>query len=510
MIPLVTATEMQRLDRITIDELGLPALVLMETAGRAVADLAEEVAAEDGAPVLALAGAGNNGGDAVVAARHLANRGFDVRIALCADRAKASPELGHQLAIAEKLGLELIMVDDAADVEALLEEAALVIDGLFGTGLTRPIEGFLAEVIEAVNRAGVAVVSIDLPSGVHADTGAALGTAIHAGHTLALGALKLGHLLHPGRALAGETRLVDIGIPYALFERFAPRAWLVDETVLEEVFAPRAPDGHKGTYGHLLVVAGTPERPGSALLAARAALRTGAGLVTLGSDRETIRRLAPALNELMGADLGEGQPDAGLVLAALERKSALVIGMSLDGQGASRASIRQVLEHAPVPVVADAGALDALGPDPGWLQDRTHPTVLTPHPGEMARLCGLDTRAVQADRPAAARALAAKTGAVVVLKGASTVIAEPDGTLSIVAAGNPGMATGGTGDVLSGVIGALLAQGHPAALAARAGVLLHGRAGDLARARHGEAQLVASDLIDALAQAAVVSGEDEG
>lgn len=487
---------MQRLDRMAIDEVGIPSMVLMETAGRAVADAAEARADELDGSVLVLAGLGNNGGDAVVVARHLHNRGVDVELVLLGDPSRASPDLVRQLAIAAKLELhpQVILSEDAAELAPLLARHPIIVDGLFGTGLTRAIEGRWARAIELVNASPGHVIAIDIPSGIDADTGGILGVGILAAETITFGLPKLGHLLHPGRAHAGVTRVVDIGIPFRLLGQVVPRAWLLDDQILADAFPPRAPDDHKGRFGHLLVIAGSPDRPGSALLAARAALRVGTGLVTLASDDETVRRAAPALDELMGLSLGP-TIDAAHALPAISSRDALVIGMSLTAEGEVRDALREIIAQAEVPIVADAGALDALAPDLLPLSTRRRPAVLTPHPGEMARLIASDSKSVQRDRVGVARDVAAKSGAIVVLKGASTLIAEPDGTIAVVPTGNPGMASGGMGDVLAGIIGGLLAQGLPAALAARAGAYLHGLAGDRAAAERGMASLVASDLL---------------
>jgi NAD(P)H-hydrate epimerase len=263
-----------------------------------------------------------------------------------------------------------------------------------------------------------------------------------------------------------------------------------------------------GGGGHLeserqAVVAGTPDRPGAALLAARAARRAGAGLVTLASDRETVARVAPVLDELCGLSLGEAMT-VGSIIKALETRTALAIGPSLEPGRALSALVRAVLEEAAVPVVVDAGAVVSLGPDLGWLKGRTYPTVLTPHPGEMGTIVGLSSAAVQRDRLAVARAVSDRSGACVILKGASTVVASPDGSVDIIMAGNAGMATGGSGDVLTGIVGALLARGVDARTAAGAGALVHARAGDRALARIGSTGLVASDLIGTLPE--VIAG----
>lgn len=501
MIPLLTAQQMRELDRIAIEEIGIASAVLMETAGKAVADAIDD--AELDGPILLLAGLGNNGGDAVVAARHLANLGLEVTIAFIGDPSEGSDDLKQQVAIAERLDLEMVTLiedDPTPTLGPLLDAHSVVVDGLFGTGLSREITGAFAKVIDAVNDATHPVISIDIPSGVDADTGQILGRAIEADVTIALAVPKLGHALYPGRAYAGDVHVADIGIPYALLERIEPHCSLVADGILDEALPMRDSNSHKGTYGHLLVVAGVPDCPGAALLTARAALRAGAGLVTLGSDDTTIGRIAGVLDVLMGRSLGPALT-ASAILAALEGKTAFAIGPSLEPTPAFALVLRDVLRASRVPAVVDAGALAALGSDPAWLARRSAPTVLTPHPGEMGRLVGLDAAAVQADRLRVAIDLAAQTKAHVVLKGASTVVADPDGTTWVITRGNAGMATAGMGDVLTGVIGGLLAQGVEAGLAARAGAYLHAIAGDAAAEAGGETRLIASDVLDYIARA---------
>jgi hydroxyethylthiazole kinase-like uncharacterized protein yjeF len=498
MSTVLSRAQMQAMDRIALDLVGIPAPVLMEVAGRAVADAAEELHDDAGAGLLlVLAGVGNNGGDAVVAARHLSERGLPVVLAVLGDEARFSPDLVAQLRMASALGLEAAVLSGEGAAEALSEllaEASVVVDGLLGTGLDRAVEGPLRDAIERVNASPAAVVSVDLPSGLDADTGQVLGAAITAAVTVTFQFAKLGLLQYPGRELAGQIRIADIGIPPSRLEDVEPFAEVIDDDVIAEAFPPREADSHKGTYGHLLVVGGSPARPGAALLAGRAALRAGAGLVTLGADAVTLSRLGPALDELMGLELGERQLDPAAVLAALEGRDALVIGPALAPDAGLGSLLREVLPAARLPVVLDAGALAALGAEPGWLEARPFPTVLTPHPGEMARLLGLDAAAVQRDRVGLARRLAESAGVHVVLKGAGTVVASPDGTVAITTRGNAGMATAGMGDVLAGLTGALLARGLEPGLAAQAGVQLHARAGDLAAAARGPTTLVASDL----------------
>ncbi len=495
MTTILTRAQMQEADRIAIEEVGIPSLVLMEVAGRAVADITEKRAL--GRPVLSLAGTGNNGGDAVVAARHLKERGVDVTLVVLGDEAGASPDMAAQLRMARALGItpEILTGKQATlELASLVERHPVVIDGIFGTGLTRAIEGWRAEAIEIVDASRAEIVAVDVPSGVDADRGAILGIAFHAAATVTFQCPKFGHVLFPGRAHTGELTVVDIGIPPSRLSEVSPFGELIADDVVHQAWPARATDTHKGTYGHLLVVAGAPDRPGSMLLAGRAALRCGTGLVTVASDDETIRRTACAFDELMGRSLG-AKISADSVLAALEGRTALAIGPSLDPDPEL---VRAILSRANVPAIVDAGAVVALGPDPSWLAARTYPTILTPHPGEMARILGSDTGAVQRDRVGVARVLARSTGAHVVLKGASTVVASPDGRVGVSLRGNAGMATGGAGDVLTGIIGALLAQGVEPELAARAGVQAHAWAGDRAAAEVGEARLVASELIRCL------------
>jgi NAD(P)H-hydrate epimerase len=503
---LLTKKQMQAMDRIAIDEIGVGGQVLMEVAGRAVADRTQDLYRACGAPgVLALAGSGNNGGDAVVAARHLHDRGVPTSLVVAGE--KFSADLAHQLRMVEKLGGPRPLIiggpgqseeDAARALEPMLVDGRVVIDGLFGTGLARPITGLYRRLIEVLDAHANPVVAVDIPSGIDADNGQILGVAVRARATVTFQHAKLGHVIFPGRAHTGELVVADIGIPRALIDRVQPSATIVEDQEVDRALPSRAQDGHKGTYGHLLVVAGVPDRPGSSLLASRAALRTGAGLVTLASTVETIRRLAPELVELMGHSAGADRLDAEAVLEALSGKTALAIGPSLPPDAQTRALLEAVLPKADVPVVIDAGALTAIGADVAFLQARKKPTILTPHPGEMARLLGTDTKTVQQDRPEAARMLAHRSRAHVVLKGASTVVASPSGSVGVVLAGNAGMATGGTGDVLTGIIGALLAQGVEGERAARAGAQLHAMAGDLACAERGAERLVASDLIAAV------------
>jgi ADP-dependent NAD(P)H-hydrate dehydratase / NAD(P)H-hydrate epimerase len=479
------AAEMRAVDRRAIDELGIPAAVLMENAGRAVADVVlARVPA--GGRVAVVCGSGNNGGDGFVCARWMREHGVAVSVYLAKGRPAAGGEADLQLQIWERLGGEV------ADAGAEIAAAEVVVDALFGTGMDRGIEGTLAQVVEWMNAAPLRI-AVDIPSGLSADTGRAAGAVVRADVTVTLAFPKVGVVSWPGCETAGEVWLADIGIPRELgagasltFAHAAAMAPLVPRWALGD---------HKGTRGHALVVAGSPGKTGAALLAAEAAVRGGAGLVTLATDAACFEAVQGRVREVMTAVADD-------VSALAAGKRAVVWGPGMPTAPAAGARLRSELARLECPIVLDADGLNHLAADLGAARTAGGPLVLTPHPGEAARLLGRDTAAVQADRVASARELAAIARAVVVLKGARTVVAAPDGSASINVTGNPGLGTGGTGDVLAGLLGALLAQGLTPWDAARLGVYLHGLAGDLAQKEIGTVGMAAGDLLPRLPRAA--------
>ena len=491
MQPVVTAAEMRELDRATMEEIGIPAFTLMETAGRAVADAAVEMLDGGRGPVAVVCGFGNNGGDGFVAARVLRSHGVDAIVYLAATREALKGAAAEHLAVLEKAGGVVLPIATAAELDAVegeIVDAALVIDALFGVGLARPIEGHLANVVHAMVLAP-RVLAVEVPSGLHADTGRALGASVVAERTVTMAALKIALVSAPGFARCGEVDIVDIGIPTQLIAASGIRAGLVDRGDVD-TWLPRSQLlDHKGRRGHALVVGGAPGMRGAGRLAATAALRAGAGLVTLAADGDF-----DAPDSVMTRRL-EGP------LGNLDRFDAVVIGPGLGTGEAARKRVDEVLASG-VPAVLDADALNVLAGELAAIAGAAGPVILTPHPGEAARMLGSTPADVEADRLAATRALAAATRAVVVLKGARTIVC--DGTLgddhcSINPTGGPALATAGSGDVLAGVIGALLAQGVTAADAARAGVYVHGAAGDALAITHGARGIVSSDLPLAIA-----------
>ena len=496
MQPVVTAEEMRALDRATIEDVGIPALTLMETAGRAVAAAAMRMLQRTG-HVAVVCGPGNNGGDGFVVARVLRDHGLDAVAYLAVPRASVKGDAAAHLEILERAGGVVRSIETPAQLAELADTiggAELAVDALFGIGPLRPIEGHLAQVVATINRARQRL-AVDIPSGLDSDTGKVIGVCVDAHRTVVMAAHKIALVSAPGFAQCGVVEIAEIGVPAGVIATAIVHAGLVEESDVRGWLPRLAALDHKGTRGHVVIVGGSPGMRGAGRLAALAALRAGAGLSTLA---------AVGGDDLTAPDSVMTRALAGTLAELLAGKQAVVIGCGLREDDDARAWIAEVLA-AGVPAVVDAGALNLVATDPTALARAAGPVVLTPHPGEAARLLGITAKEVEADRLAAARALAAKTRAVVVLKGARTLVC--DGTLgddhcSINPTGGPALATGGSGDVLAGTIGALLAQGLAAADAARAGVYVHGRAGERLEAVHGRGA-VSGDL--GLAIASVIA-----
>lgn len=505
---LVTSEQMRRLDARTI-ALGTPSIDLMERAGEGVADrIHGRAPAACKRGVLVVAGAGNNGGDGFVIARHLARRGYRVRVALLAAPSKLK---GDAKANFERWRRRRgrVLEFGRSRVSAMrtempgeLSSAGVVVDCVFGTGLGRPVEGPIAEALTAINERAskrgrrATVIAVDLPSGLDGDRGEPLGVAVRADITYTLGATKLGLVLPVARPWVGELELVDIGLAPAAFDEEAPLARGSDCDEIRALLPERGASGHKGSHGHLLVVAGAPGTSGAAVLAGRAALRGGAGLVTVACPPDVQPVVAAAQPELMTAVVDGFSTEAWR--ERLSGKKALTVGPGLGtGRGASQL-VAWLVRNARLPMIVDADGLNVLASRLDLLRSTRAPLILTPHPGEMSRLAGCPVAEVQADRRRVALDMAHRTGAVVVLKGSGTMIAAPDGRLGVNLTGGPILGTAGTGDVLAGLIGSLLAQGVEAFDAARLGAYLHGLAGDRLARRLGEAGLLAGELADEL------------
>jgi NAD(P)H-hydrate epimerase len=501
---------MRGIDDRAIRGLGIPSLVLMENAGVALVDEVTQRLEGRRLRVTIMCGPGNNGGDGMVAARHLSERGHEVVVFLGVPRASFRGDAKVQLRIISRLGMDISVLSSHSSFERAfcrISESDVVLDALFGTGLDRGLTGNWAECVRLINSCSGLIVAVDVPSGLDADKGRQLGECVSADLTVTLGFPKTGLALFPGAQYAGEVVVADIGIPRAIVEEMDIPGELITQEILGSVYGDRWPDTHKGNYGHLLVCAGSAGKLGAGILAARGAVRSGAGLVTLAVPAPALNVVDASTPEVMAAPLPE--TDEGTLslkgINALRRliseRDALAIGPGVSTHPEVAELVRAILEGDGFPAVVDADALNVLGTDLEFLRKRGPSTVLTPHPGEMGRLMGMRTEEIQADRVGSTIECAERSGCTVVLKGAGTVVAQPDGRFFINTTGNPGMATGGTGDVLTGMIGAMLAMGHDTLTSALASVFLHGASGDLASETMTEHALNATDIIDSLGPA---------
>jgi NAD(P)H-hydrate epimerase len=508
---VLNTQQMREADRQTIDDVGIPSVVLMENAGRqAVA--AMEAAFDDlpSSKVGVLCGRGNNGGDGFVVARTLAQRGIEAVVYLLGSVADVRGDARTNLEILGRVGLTVVEVTNAQEWELHFSEVSecdLIVDAIVGTGFHGPLTGLLETVVADVNGLGVPIVSIDLPTGVSADSHEVDGEAIEASMTVTLAAPKLPLILPPADAYGGDLVIADIGIPGSVLDELdGPWLELLTRERMRELVPARASDSHKGDFGRVLVVAGSIGRTGAAHLAAIGALRSGAGLVTIATPRSCVPILAAMAPEYMTEGLEEtaaGTVDFSAVDRVLDMKADVIaIGPGLGQDPSTVAFVHAIVERSGVPLVVDADALNAFSGDPDRLVGRDGVDVIvTPHPGEMARLLSVTIEQVQSDRLEHARDFASSHRCHAVLKGHRTVIAGPEGRSFVNLTGNAGMATGGTGDLLTGMIAAWFAQILDAEGACKLAVYLHGTAGDLAEADEGEAALLPSDIAARLGDA---------
>ena len=517
---LVTGEQMARIDGRAIRG-GIPGAALMESAGRGVTRVLKDLL--DGLPgrrVAILCGKGNNGGDGLVVARLAAASGATVRTFLFATKKEVKGDARLQLDRARLLGLpieEIRSSEDMGKVASALLDAGAAVDALLGTGLRGGVSGPMAEAIGLLQAAACPIVAVDVPSGLDAATGRAEGPCAAARATVTFGQPKLGHFFYPGRTFSGRLHVVDIGLPPAAVEAEPPETYLLAAHGGASLLPVRAPNAHKGDCGRVVFLAASVGLTGAAALAAEAALRAGAGLVTVGIPESLNDILEVKLTEAMTCPLPEVKKARCLALRArgaaqrfLARANCVALGPGLGVHRETVALIQRLLPDIRVPAVLDADALNALAGDTGRLGALSAPAVITPHPGEFSRLTGIDISDVIADPVGVARELARTSGVTVVLKGAPTVVAAPAGPVFVNPSGNAGMATGGAGDVLTGVIAALIGQGLETVQAACLGVYLHGLAGDVSAHTHGQTGLIAGDLVAALpaAEQRIRNGQD--
>ena len=502
---ILTARQMRSIDRRAIRAFGVPEIVLMENAGLQVFAFLRNVYQD--LPVrriLLLCGGGNNGGDAFVVARHLKGRGIPFEPVLFGAREKIRGSAAINLKALERSGVTPREVRTAAQwkrVRPLLDRSDLVVDGILGTGLSRPVEGLLAGVFGEVNAAEADVVAIDIPSGLSGDTAELPGPCISADYTVTFARPKIAHLFPPAEAQCGELHVADIGIPAAAVEAEKVDLGLIESSALVPHLPVRRADSHKGDFGHVLAVAGSRGKGGAARMVALGALRAGCGLLTValpaGLQAGMVSRAMEAMTEPLpetadGTLAAEGLPR---LLELLPGKQVVAVGPGLTAHPETKKLIRDLVGRARVPVVLDADGINAFAGEEGLLSGRARPLVLTPHPGEMGRLLGLPAAEVQARRIPLAREFARRHACWLVLKGYRSLIATPAGQVHVNPTGNPGMATGGSGDVLTGILAGLLAQGIEVEGAVMLAVYLHGLAGDLAAADVGEMPLLARDIL---------------
>jgi hydroxyethylthiazole kinase-like uncharacterized protein yjeF len=508
---VLNTQQMREADRRTIDEIGIPAIVLMENAGRqAVA--AMEAAFDDLATshVGVLCGRGSNGGDGFVIARTLVQRGVETSVFLLGSVAEVRGDARTNLEVLGRIGLTVVEITNAQEWELHFSEISrceLLVDAILGTGFHGQLSGLLETVVADVNGLGVPVIAIDLPTGISADTPEVEGEAIEASMTVTLAAPKVSLILPPADSHSGDLVIADIGIPLPLLDEVdGPYIELLTRERMRELVPARAADSHKGDFGRVLVVAGSLGRSGAAHLAAIGALRSGAGLVTIATPKSCLAIVAAMAPEYMTEGLEEttsGTVDYAALDRVLEFKADVIaVGPGLGQSPGTAAFVHGLLERAGVPIVLDADALNAFSGDPDRLMGRDGvDVVITPHPGEMARLLNISVEAVQHDRLRHATEFAARHHVHVVLKGHRTIIAGPDNRAFINLTGNSGMATGGTGDLLTGMIAAWFGQLLDAEAACKLAVYLHGAAGDLAEADEGDVALVAGDVAARLGDA---------
>ena len=505
---VVTAEEMRIIDRRTIEGYSIPGSVLMERAGLAVASRIKE--AFSPRKVIIIAGSGNNGGDGLVVARNLYNEGWDVKVFLTAKPEDLKGDALLQYRIAVKFGLKIYPINEfLTNYSSLITRHCILVDALLGTGISKKVTGLLSEVISYLNRSNVPIISVDIPSGISSDNGQIMGEAVRADCTVTFGLPKRGHLLYPGAQHSGKLFIEDIGFPKELLISEKLHIELLTKDKVSLLIPKRLRYSHKGNYGHVLIVAGSKGKTGAAIMAAKACLRSGAGLVTLGIPKSLADVFQSRVTEemiLALPDKGDGtlsQRAARVILNFLnERATTLAIGPGIGISSDTKKLMEILIKTSTTPMVIDADGINSLKGERAMFSKLKAPIILTPHPGEMARLLGkqkgvsVKTQDIERNRINVPFSFAKETGTYLVLKGVPTIIAGPDGMAYINSTGNPGMASAGTGDVLTGMISAFLSQGLSPTHASILGVYMHGFAGDSAAAEKGEHPLIATDIIE--------------
>ena len=509
---VATAQQMREIDRTAIEEWKIPGVVLMENAGINVLSIMEDYFGDmKGSNVTIISGKGNNGGDGCVVARHLKNRGGVPQIILLAEKEKIKGDARINLETVLKAGIEVFEVSNRemfnARIRKIIKESDIIVDAILGTGLSEAVKGFYADVIEYLNELDTPIVSIDLPSGLFSDTGDIKGPSVMADLTVTLCLPKISLVTYPAAYFAGFVEIGDIGIPEKIIEGSKINTFIIEEEEIGQLFPPRLEDSHKGDFGHVLVVAGSPGKTGAAAMTSQSALKSGAGLVTLAIPESLNSIVEVKLTEVMSLPVSEtnektfSRDSERQILDFAKGKSVVAIGPGISTNKETCEVVKNLVRKLSIPIVIDADGINALDGDARILREAKADIVITPHPGEMSRLCGIKKDVIQKDRISSARDFAVRNKVHVVLKGKNTVIADPNGDVFINLTGNPGMASGGTGDVLTGMIAGFISQGLSPIDAAKAGVYLHGLSGDLMLEKRGEISLTAMDILKGLPNA---------
>ena len=513
---LVTANQIQDIDKQTIESFGIPGLVLMENAGRGAFDfLIKKVKHITQKKVAVIAGRGNNGGDGFVIARYLMEKDIPVTTFLLSTQKKVVGDAKVNMDLLQKLCdrsntcsiVEIADADAFKELKSRILHHDLFIDAILGTGLNSDVRGFFKDAIDLINSSQGFVFSVDIPSGLHSDTGQPLGIAVRADATATFAFAKAGHLLYPGNSYTGDLEIIDIGIPKFIAQKKNIKLSLIEKKDIAACFIPRDFQSHKGSFGHLLVIAGSTGKTGAAALCTNAAMRCGTGLVTLGVAKSLNKSIEPQVIEPMTHPLSEKEKGFlsdncfDEIQTLLKGKQALALGPGLGTEKRTKRLVHKLIEKSDVPLIIDADAINCIAKNVTILKKKKVPAILTPHPGEMARLCDMTTLDIQADRTGIASQFAKTHDVILILKGAQTVVSLTDGRSFICPTGNPGMASGGMGDVLTGMIAGLCAQGFSLEDASLAGVYIHGMCADILLKDMGAFGFVATDMIQMIPKA---------
>lgn len=503
---VITSEEMRQLDKAAQTRFGIPGLILMENAGvQSVRYIEESYGNLKDKNIAVVCGKGNNGGDGLVIARHLTNKGAYASVYLLSDAKEISRDSKTNLEIIKRM--KMPVYTGASNIQSGLKKADIIIDAIFGTGLKKDISGIYAKAIDLINRSEKPVMAVDIPSGIDSDNGRIKGCAVKADLTVTFCLPKIGHFIYPGAEYSGTLKIADISIPKGLVDESSIKTHLIAKDSASKILPKRRADAHKGDFGHLFIIAGSPGLTGAAVMAGLSGLRIGTGIVTLGVPEGLNHIFETKITEAMTLPLPQTNEQTispaakNKIINFLKKADVVAIGPGLSQNRETAQLIRELIREIRVPMVIDADAINSLAGHADILKKTKAQAIITPHPGELSRLINITSDDINRDRITIARKVSQQYNIIVVLKGANSVIAEPDGNVYINNTGNPGMASGGTGDVLTGIIAGLICQKVSPINAAIAGVHLHGLAGDLASLEKGEAGLIAGDMIKKIPEA---------